>query len=206
MSKGNKKKSSKRKLPKFINENQFIKMVSQINTNCATGARNYAMLMIMFKAGLRNSEVANLALPDMDFDTEMIYIQGGKGKKDRYVPMDIDIIKSAKHWLKFRPKSKFFFCTHKGGILDTRYIREMSYRVSEQAGVYIQDGRKKKKVNPHALRHGCLTSLLKEGFTIREVQEIAGHADISTTQIYTHVVLDEIAAKFSKREGLMIKE
>lgn len=192
-----------RKLPKFINQNQFIEMINQININCATGSRNYAMLMIMYRAGLRVSEVANLALPDMDFETGLIYIQDSKENKDRYVPMDIDIIKSCQQWLKFRPESEFFFCTMKGAILDTRYIREMCYRISEKAGVYIQDGREKKKVNPHALRHSCLTSLLREGLNIREVQEIAGHSSISTTQIYTHVAIDELQDKFSQRKSIM---
>ena len=170
-----------RKLPKFISQNQFIEMINQINQNCATGARNYAILMIMYRAGLRVSEVANLALADMDFETGLIYIQGGKGDKDRYIPMDIDIITSAKHWLIFRPESEYFFCTHKGGILDVRYIREMTYRVSEQAGVYLQDGKEKKKVNPHALRHGFATEALRnEEFNIRELQELMGHSDVST--------------------------
>lgn len=192
-----------RKLPKFINQNQAIKMLNQINTTCATGARNHAILMIMFRAGLRNSEVAHLALADMDFESGMIYIQGGKGKKDRYVPMDIDIIQSCQNWLKFRPESEFFFCTMKGGQLDTRYIREMCYRISEKAGVFIQDGQKQKRVNPHALRHSCMTSLLREGFNIREVQEIAGHSSVSTTQIYTHVTLDELKDKYKNRSSVI---
>lgn len=192
-----------RKLPKFINQNQFIQLINQINVNCATGARNYAMLMVMYRAGLRVSEVANLALPDMDFNTGMIYVQGGKGNKDRFVPMDIDIIQSCKQWLKFRPESEFFFCTMKGGQLDTRYIREMTYRISEKAGVYIQDGREKKKVNPHALRHGFATEALRnEEFNIRELQELMGHSDVSTTQVYTSVVLEDLKKKFSKRKSI----
>ena len=160
--------------------------------------------MIMYRAGLRVSEVANLQLQDMNFQDRMIYIQDGKGGKDRYVPMDQDLIDSCKKWLKFRPEGDFFFSTMKGTVLDTRYVREMTYRTSEKAGVFIQDGKEKKKVNPHALRHSCLTSLLREGFNIREVQEIAGHSDISTTQIYTHVIMDDIQNKFNEREVMKI--
>jgi len=104
--------------------------------------------------------------------------------------------------LKIRPDSQYFFCTLKGGILDTRYIRDVCYRMSEKAGVYIQDGKEKKLVSPHKLRHSALTSLLKEGFNIREVQEIAGHANLATTQIYTHVAIDELQDKFANRKGL----
>lgn len=193
-----------RKLPKFINENQVIKLLDQINENCATGARNKAILMIMYRAGLRVSEVANLALQDMDFNSPMIYVQGGKGDKDRFIPMDLDIVNSCRQWLKFRPESEFFFCTMKGTILDTRYIREMTYRASEKAGVYIQDGRERKKVNPHALRHSFATnSLRNDEFNIRELQEILGHSDISTTQVYTSVVMDDISKKFKNRKSIM---
>lgn len=193
-----------RKLPKFINENQVVKMLGQINVNCATGARNHAILMIMYRAGLRVSEVANLTVPDMNFESEMIYIQAGKGKKDRYVPMDIDIINSCKNWLKFRPESEFFFCTMKGGILDTRYIREMTYRISEKAEVYIQDGKEKRPVNPHALRHSFATEGLRnDEFNIRELQELLGHSAVSTTQVYTSVVLEDLSKKFKKRKSIM---
>lgn len=193
-----------RKLPKFINQNQVLSMLEQLNTNCATGARNHAILMIMYRAGLRVSEVANLTVPDMNFETQMIYIQDSKCDNDRYVPMDIDIINSCKQWLKFRPDSEFFFCTMKGGQLDTRYIREMTYRISEKAGVFIQDGKKKKPVNPHALRHSFATEGLRnEEFNIRELQELLGHSSVSTTQVYTSVVLEDLAKKFKKRKSIM---
>lgn len=181
----------------------MTKMLNQININCPTGCRNYAILMMLYKAGLRVSELSNLALSDVNFETELIYIQCGKGKRDRYVPMDADVIAAAKAWLEIRPNSEFFFCTLKGGQLDTRYIREMCYRISEKAGVYIQDGKEKKKVSPHKLRHSFATDLLKSGdFNIREVQELLGHSSISTTQIYTHVAIDEMAKKFKKRASI----
>lgn len=160
--------------------------------------------MTMYGAGLRNSEVCNLTVPDVDIENGLIYVQQGKYGVDRYVPMTDDILKATKAWLEFRPKSEFFFCTLKGGQLDTRYIREMTYRISEKAGVYIQDGREKKKVSPHKLRHSFATDLLKSGdFNIREVQELLGHSNISTTQVYTHVAIEDIAKKFKNRESLI---
>lgn len=194
-----------KKLPKFINQSEAVKMLNQINDQCTMGARNKAILMIMYRAGLRVSEVANLALSDMDFDSQMIYIQDGKGGKDRYVPMDLDIIQSCQQWLKFRKmESEYFFCTMKGTILDSRYIREMTYRVSEKAEVYIQDGKEKKRVSPHKLRHSFATnSLRNDEFNIRELQEILGHSSVSTTQVYTGVVLDDISKKFKNRKSIM---
>ena len=193
-----------RKLPKFISQNQFKKMLDQINTNCITGCRNYAILMIMYGAGLRNSEVCNLTPADVNFETGLIYIQEGKGGKDRYVPMTEDLMEALKNWAEIRPDSEFFFSTMKGGQLSDRYIRDLCYRTSEKAEVSIQDGREKRPVNPHALRHSFATETLKSGdFTIRELQELMGHSDISTTQIYTHVTLDGIAEKFKGRKSIV---
>lgn len=192
-----------RKLPKVIKQNQFLNMLNQINCKCATGNRNYAILMTMYRAGLRVSEICNLSLPDMDFDTGLIYVQNSKYDKDRYIPIDSDVDAAAKAWLEIRPNSDFFFCTLKGGQLDTRYIREMCYRISEKAGVYIQDGREKKKVSPHKLRHSFATDLINSGdFNIREIQELLGHNNISTTQIYTYVSIAEMAKKFKNRASI----
>lgn len=189
-----------KKLPKFISSSEAVKLLSAINQKCPSGARNHAILMIMYRAGLRVSEVANLALQDMDFESSMIYVQAGKGKKDRYIPMDPSLIESCENWLKHRPESNFFFCTFKGTQLDDRYIREMCYRTSIKAGVFIQDGTKKKPVNPHAFRHSFATEILKSGdFNIRELQELLGHGHLSTTQVYTHVVMSETAKKFKNR-------
>ena len=193
-----------RKLPKFINQNQFVKMLNMINRKCPTGCRNYAILMMMYGAGLRVSEVCNLNELDVNFETGIIYVQEGKGGKDRYVPMTDDVVEAAENWLKVRPESDYFFCTLKGGQLDTRYIREMCYRISKKTEVYIQDGKKTRPVNPHALRHSFATEILKSGdFNIRELQELMGHSDISTTQIYTHVVMDDIVEKFKGRRSIV---
>jgi len=177
-------------------------MLKQLNLSCPTGNRNYAIIMMLYRAGLRVSEVCNLSLSDVNFDTGLIYLQQAKGKKDRYFPMDDDIIKSAQAWLTIRPESDFFFCTLVGGQLDQRYIREVCYRISKKAGVFIQDGTEKKPVSPHKLRHTMASELLREGFNIREVQEALGHENVQTTMIYTHVVMDELQAKIKKRKGI----
>jgi site-specific recombinase XerD len=191
------------KLPKIIDQKSVKKMLAQINTSCPTGIRNYAIVIMMYRAGLRVSEVCNLGLSDCNFETGLIYVQQGKGKKDRYVPMDEDIEKSLKVWLAVRPESHFVFCTLEGGQLMQRYIREVCYRISEKAGVFIQDGAIKKPVSPHKLRHTFLTEVLREGTAnIREVQELAGHSSLNTTMVYTHVVMDELQGKIKKRKGI----
>lgn len=188
------------KLPKIVSKDGILAMLDQINTKCPTGCRNYAIIMMMWRCGLRVSEVCNLTPADVNIESGSIYVQQGKGKKDRYTYMDMMTLESVKRWLKIRPYSPYFFCTLEGGQLQQRYVREVCYRISKKAGVYIQDGVKKKPVSPHKLRHTCLTSLLKSGFNIREVQEIAGHASLNTTMIYTHVDNQELAAKMRSRK------
>lgn len=191
------------KLPKFISQAEVLKILNRINTKCWTGVRHYAIIMVLYRAGLRVSELCNLTFPDCNFETGKLYVQGGKGKKDRYVPMDEDISSSVKRWLEIRPDSKFLFCTAKGDQLDPRYVREMCYRLSAKAGVYIQDGKTQKNVSPHKFRHSCFTSLLQERvLNIREIQELAGHSRLETTMIYTHVVMDEIQDKIKGRKRI----
>ena len=192
------------KLPKIVDQKSVKKILQQINTCCPTGCRNCAIIITMYRAGLRVSEVCNLTLSDINFDTGLIYVQQGKGKKDRYIPMDNDIMMSLQAWLKIRPNSEYLFCTLQGGQLDTRYVREVCYRLSRKAGVYIQDGAKKKPVSPHKLRHSLATELLKsKDFNIREIQTLLGHASINTTMVYTHVVMDELQEKIRKRKGII---
>lgn len=190
------------KLPKIIDQKSVKKILAQVNTNCPTGCRNYAIIIMMYRAGLRVSEVCNLRLADVNFDTGLIYVQNGKGGKDRYVPMDNDIITSLQAWLKIRPESEYLFCTLQGGQLDTRYVREVCYRLSKKAGVFIQDGDKKKPVSPHKLRHTYATELVRDKFNIREIQELLGHSSPVTTQVYTHIVMDELQEKIQKRKGI----
>lgn len=190
-----------KKLPKFISSSEAVKLLSAINQKCASGARNHAILMIMYRAGLRVSEVADLAPQDIGLESGMIYVQAGKGGKDRYIPMDPSLVESCENWLKHRPEGNFFFSTFKGTQLDDRYIREMTYRTSIKAGVFIQDGTEKKPVNPHALRHTFATEIIKnKDFNIRELQELLGHEHLSTTQVYLHVTLSEVAEKFKNRK------
>lgn len=196
------------KLPKIIDRRSVTKMLKQLNLNCPTGIRNYAIVIMMYRAGLRVQEVCNLTLSDVNFETGLIYVQQSKGKKgkkkDRYVPMDSDIIKTCQDWLAVRPQSDYFFCTLEGGKLDQRYIREVCYRISKKAGVFIQDGAKQKPVSPHKFRHSFATELVREKeCNIRDIQELLGHSSVSTTQIYTHVVMDELQAKIVKRKGII---
>jgi site-specific recombinase XerD len=188
------------KLPKVINKKDINKMLSCINLSCPTGIRNYAIMLSMYRSGLRVQEVCDLKACDVDFENGLLYIQQSKGNKDRYTVLDNTTIEAFRKWDMIRPNSLYFFSTLKGGQLDQRYIREVCYRLSKKAGVYIQDGDKKKLVHPHTLRHSFATRSLNDvGMNIREVQTMLGHSSLSTTMIYTHVQPKELAEKYRQR-------
>lgn len=196
-----------KKLPKIISKDEVLQLLKGINRKCPTGCRNYAILTVLYRAGLRVSEACNLTVSDVNFKTGQIYVQEGKGGKDRYVPMDTDIVQACRAWVEMKKlggiKSEYFFCTLNGGRVDPRYLREVCRRLSEKAGVYIQDGRKKKPVHPHAFRHSCFTEMLREGdLNIREIQQVAGHSSVSTTMVYTHVIQDELQKKIKNRPSM----
>lgn len=195
-SEGQKEKKRKaKKLPKTISEEQFNKIIKNISTRYNTGRRNVAMLDIMYRAALRVAEVCSLTPADVNLETGMLLVQDGKGGKDRQVPIGSELMESLSKWASVRPDSVYFFCTHKGGQVSTRYIRAMLERESKQAGVLLQDKDTKKPVNPHALRHSAATNWLNNGLSIRDVQELLGHESLNTTQKYLHVTMKDLDAK-----------
>lgn len=189
------------KLPKIIPREKVKELLSVPNIKAPTGLRNRVALELMYRAGLRVSEVCNLSPDDIDLEKGFLYVQQGKNKKDRVVPLDQETICWCKKWNEIRPSSKYFITTLKGGKISQRYIREMCYRYSKKSGVYINDNHVKKPVRPHVLRHCFATELLEEGFSIREVQEILGHKNINTTMIYTHVRPEKLAEKIRARNN-----
>lgn len=197
------KKKKSRKLPKVITESQALSILNGINRKTISGCRHYAIIMTMYRSGLRVSEICDLRPESIFYDLRILFLQNAKGRKDRKVPLDDATIEALKAWDAIRPESEYFFCAYSkgkvGNQLSTRQVREMCYRTSYNAEVYIQDGDEKKKVSPHKYRHTAFTDLLNEGFNLREIQEIAGHESIESTQIYTHVAINGLVDKFRQR-------
>lgn len=192
-------------LPKVLHSELVRKYLEGLSEHTTTGLRNRVALELMYRAGLRVSEVCNLTPFHVDYlNSRFIYVQQGKNKHDRYVPIDKRLHDWCEQWdLKKEEKeieSEYFLCTMKGGQLDQRYIRAVCERLSKKTGIYIKKGRKQKPVNPHLLRHCYATELLDEDFNIREVQQLLGHKDISTTMIYTHVRPQSLARKIGQRK------
>lgn len=191
-----KQKRKKRKLPKVLSEPEINLMFSVPNIKTKSGIKNRAMLETMYRAGLRVSEVCNLTPSDVNLAQGDIYVQDGKGGKDRHVSIGSRLCEWLKKWDEVRPESEWYFCTFQGNQTQTIQVRAMCYRISKKAGVFIQDGKKRKPVSPHVLRHSYATRLLESGeLNLREIQQLLGHENLSTTQMYTHVCNKALDAK-----------
>jgi len=191
------KKRRAKKLPKALNPQQVEKLLAPIKIKCSTGLRNKTILLVMLKAGLRVSEVTNLTPADVDLSKGMILVQQGKGGRDRVIPIGEELMEWLNRWDETRPSgAQYFFCAvNKGTQLLPRYINQVLERLSNESGVFIQDGAKQGPVHAHCLRHTYATNLLEQGVNIREIQELLGHSSVSTTQIYASVNMVHLDAK-----------
>ena len=190
-------------LPKVLDSEEVQALLSVPNTGCPTGCRNRAILVLMYRAGLRVSEVCNLKPSHIRWPNGkpgMVQLLRAKGQKDRNVPVDADTVAALRAWQDKRPKrAKTFFCTLQGGKLSPRYLQALCKRLADKAGLDPE------RVTPHVLRHSYATELLDEGFSLREIQTLLGHSNVATTQIYTHVRNGAIAEKIQQRAQTQTK-
>ena len=145
--------------------------------------RGRAILELLYATGLRCAELVALDVAEVDLEERMLRVLG-KGRKERVVPFGTRARESVRSWLEvrrgLRPKSDALFLNHNGGRLTDRSVRTLlSARIRQVALT--------KKASPHTLRHSFATHLLERGADLRSIQELLGHASLSTTQRYTHV-------------------
>jgi integrase/recombinase XerD len=198
------KKRKGRKLPKVLSRAEIARIFKAINVKNPTGLRNYVAYLLMYRCGLRVSEVVNLSVKDVNFETAQIYVQQSKNNKDRYIPMDAETIAWCKRWLEIRPASADrFLSTLKGTELSPRYFNQSLERLSQKTGIYIQDGHELKPMHCHVFRHCFATELIEEGYSIIEVQRLLGHSSIQTTQCYAHCRDMELGKKISQRKSII---
>jgi len=181
-----------KKLPGVLDVNEVEKILSAPDANDKLGLRDKAMLELFYACGTRVSELINIKVNDLFFEDEIIRVFG-KGSKERLIPVGSSAVKWVGEYLKkSRPllmkKSKSennLFLNSRGSKLSRMGIWKIIDRYVKQAGI-------EKDVHPHTFRHSFATHLLEVGADLRAVQEMLGHADISTTQIYTHIDRDYI--------------
>ena len=182
------------KLPVALDMEEVRALLHSPNIKTPTGLRNRAILEVMYRAGLRVSEVVGLRPSDIRWESSILEIHQGKGSKDRNVPFDQETLGWLRAWDTNRHKSRRFFCTLQGNEMSSRYIQSMVKRLAHKASL-----QRAQKITPHVLRHTYATELLADGFTIREVQELLGHSSVATTQIYTHVRPEHLVEKIIRR-------
>jgi len=179
-----------RKLPDVLTAEEQAALLAQPNPRYPTGERNRLMLSLMLNTGLRLSETTGLQWSDLDLNTGKLFVRQGKGAKDRVLWIGEEDIDLLRHW-KQRQASEIgtdcvhVFSTLTGKAISNRYVQQMVKRYSDKAGIV-------KSIHPHTLRHTFATDLHRESKNIRVVQKALGHADLSTTMIYTHVFDNEI--------------
>lgn len=184
--------------PDFLFQEEMIELLDSIETQDDLGIRNKAMLELMYASGLRCSEVVNLQVNDIDFN-QMIILVHGKGGKDRYVPFHeyardwlIKYIDEARNNLMIKNEGhNFVFVNKNGNPLTNRGIENIVDRIT-----FKYDATK--KIHPHTIRHSFATHLLNAGADIRTVQELLGHKNLATTQVYTHISKDHLKKVYMK--------
>jgi integrase/recombinase XerD len=190
-----------RKIPSFLSFDEITRILKAPNLKNTQGIRNRAILELMYATGLRVSEISDLKLSDLNLEVGFIKCKG-KGSKERIVPVGKiakdflnKYLEEARNKLLGKKTSIYLFLAQGARRLSRQSIWKMIKQMVKNSGV-------KKKVSPHTLRHSFATHLLERGADLRSVQEMLGHASITTTQIYTHinqVRLKEIHSKFHPR-------
>ncbi len=186
------------RLPKALS---LSEVTSLLGINSSLGSlkdispRDYVMLEILYSSGLRVSELVSLKLEDINLEAGFLRVLG-KGSKERVVPVNTRTIRKLKKYINYqRPeilknrRSPYLFITNRGGPMTRQRFWQMLKALGRRYGLYL---------SPHTLRHTFATHLLEGGADLRSVQKMLGHADISTTQIYTKVTTDRIKRVYLK--------
>lgn len=181
-----------RKLPEVLNVREVNAILDQPNTKDPIGIRDKAILELFYACGTRISELINIKLNDLFLNEEVIRVFG-KGSKERLIPIGSSAIKWIEEYLqKSRPllaknykSENYLFLNQRGTKFSRMGIWKIVNHYAKQAGI-------EKNVHPHTFRHSFATHLIEGGADLRAVQEMLGHSDISTTQIYTHIDRDYI--------------
>lgn len=179
-----------KRLPSFLDETQIQRLLTTPPAGKWQGLRDHAILEILYSTGMRVSELAGLNLQDVDEISGTIVVRG-KGKKERLCPVGTTALKTLQTYLAKRPKAKTLrtpyalLVSQKGTRLTVRQIDRSLVR-------YVRMANLPASISPHSLRHSFATHLLDRGADLRSVQELLGHASLSTTQIYTHVTAQRL--------------
>jgi integrase/recombinase XerD len=174
-------------IPKFLNLKQIEKILQSPDASTPTGVRDRAMLELLYACGLRVSELCRVGISDLNLELGVLRTTG-KGNKQRVVPVGRSALAAVRQYLETARArilkgrgSRYLFVTARGGAMTRQAFWKLLAGHGRRAGIF-------RNLTPHVLRHSFATHLLEGGADLRSVQTMLGHADISTTQIYTHVM------------------
>jgi len=184
-----------KKLPVFLDVGRVAKLLECPAAGDVTGLRDRALLETLYSTGIRVSELVGLDINDVDFISGVVKVFG-KGRKERIVPIGEPALNAMRKYLDKRGEEKVkekdaVFLGKSGKRLNDRVVRRMIDK-------YIHECSFAEKISPHSLRHSFATHLLDRGADLRSVQELLGHMNLSTTQIYTHVTMDRLKTVYDK--------
>jgi integrase/recombinase XerD len=161
------------------------------------GIRDRFMLELMYATGIRNSEVRGVTVGDLNLQERTLFVRG-KGAKERLVPVGewvmpyaLEHIHTARPWLARRTKTNLLFPTRNGWQIDASMLHKIVNFYCAKAGLTM-------KISPHLFRHACATHMIQQGADIRYVQELLGHEDLGSTQIYTRVTITDLKKAHAK--------
>lgn len=193
-----------KELPKFFSAAEMELLLNIPDQNTEVGIRNRAILELIYSSGLRISEVCGLRLQDVDLKRGLLKVLG-KGNKERIVPFGSEALQSLQNYLKVRQyfdpthSHNLLFLTYRGKAFDGNQLNTILQR-------YINLIARQKGFSPHTIRHSFATHMLSRGADLRAIQEMLGHSNLSTTEIYTHVSLEDIKTAYHKAHPLSDKE
>ena len=190
-----------KRLPKVISIDEVIQFIETPDAGTVLGKRDRAILELLYATGCRVSEVAGMNLEDIDFKHETMRVRG-KGRKERFVPFGSKAKEALGRYIEVRGallaqapehkrEAKVVFLNYQGTRITTRSIGRLVDK-------YVKECAMANDISPHSLRHSFATHLLSAGADLRAIQELLGHARLSTTQIYTHVSIDQLMQVYDK--------
>lgn len=187
---------TKQKLPKVLSEAE-VNTLLDINLKNDFDYRNKAMLELMYSSGLRVSELINLMVNDIDLNNSLVRIFG-KGSKERIIPLNDYATEALRNYILYYRKNFFkngennyLFLNNHGKKMTRQGFFKILQKIAKEKNI-------KSELSPHTLRHSFASHLLKHGADLRSIQELLGHSDISTTQIYTHITSERLQKNYEQ--------
>ena len=173
------------KLPTVLSVEEICQMIDNIDTSTLVGIRNKAMIELLYSSGLRISELLDLNISDIHLNEKYLNVIG-KGNKERIVPIGDEAIIALRKYIETsrsnlaKKPGNLLFYNYQGNKLSRQAVFKYIKKLAKESGI-------EKEISPHTIRHSFATHLLEGGSDLRIVQELLGHEDIETTQIYTHI-------------------